>query len=499
MTFLRDLYSRSRARVGLRARATAAFALGAMLVSTLLAVVTYQLVRSRFIEQRIDQAVARAQTNAAEIESSVTGAGLAAYAIDQLGLANRAYTVAVNDIGATCGVESPDQTSTCSVVTTIDEPISPAEQKLRLAVVEGRTAYVVQRIAGTPTVIVGVPLFGTTDEMVAEYFERVPLPSEAQYLKDLGQALALAALIASLLGAGFGRLVSVRIMRPLRQVARTAQEITSGELGARIAIAPDSDLDPLVGSFNGMADSLQQRLEREARFASDVSHELRTPLTSLSAAAQLLASRRDDVAERSQPVIDVLVSQTEHFRQLVLDLLEISRFDAGAAEMNLSDVDLPEFVTHVAAGYGDIEVDTSALLKRVALVDRRRLERILANLFQNAQNYAGGATKIAISSAHNDVGSEVVRFAVDDAGNGISEDERAVIFERFTRGSAQRSGSTKGTGLGLSLVSEHARLHGGRVWAESAPGGGARFVVELLDSPPLAVAEPELDAADGNI
>ncbi len=497
MTALGNVYSRWRARVGLRARATAAFALGAMLVSTLLAVVTYQLVRSRFIEQRISQAVVRAQTNATEVESSVTGAGLAAYAIDQLGLPNRAYTVAVNDIGITCKNDALQQTSTCSVVTTIDEPVSEAEQKLRLSVVEGRTSYVVQRIEGVPTVIVGVPLFGTSGDMVAEYFERVPLPSEAQYLNDLAQALALAAVIASLLGAGFGRLVSVRIMRPLRQVARAAQEITSGELGARIEVAPDSDLDPLVGSFNGMADSLQQRIEREARFASDVSHELRTPLTSLSAAAQLLASRRDDVAERTHPVIDVLVTQTEHFRQLVLDLLEISRFDAGAAEMNVTDVDLPEFVAQIVLGFGEIPIDATHLSPRVVTIDRRRVERILANLLQNAQNYAGGATAISLSSSRTDAGENCVRIIVDDCGNGIGEEERAVIFERFRRGTAQRSANTKGTGLGLSLVSEHARLHGGRVWAEAAPNGGARFVVELLEAHAPEGAADGLDMVEG--
>lgn len=497
MTALGNLYSRWRARVGLRARATAAFALGAMLVSTLLAVVTYQLVRSRFIEQRIDQAVVRAQTNAAEVESSVTDAGLAVYAIDQLGLPNRAYTVAVTDIGTTCKADTLDQTSTCSVVTTITEPVSQAENRLRLSVVEGKSAYVVQRIAGTPTVIVGVPLYGTSGDMVAEYFERVPLPSEAQYLRDLAQALGLAAVIASLLGAGFGRLVSVRIMRPLRQVARAAQEITSGELGARIEVAPDSDLDPLVGSFNSMADSLQQRIEREARFASDVSHELRTPLTSLSAAAQLLASRRDDVAERTHPVIDVLVSQTEHFRQLVLDLLEISRFDAGAAEMNLAEVDLPEFVAQIAAGFGEIPIDASRLSPPIVTIDRRRVERILANLLQNAQNYAGGATSIALSSSRTEAGENLLRITVDDGGNGIGEDERAVIFERFRRGSAQRSANTKGTGLGLSLVSEHARLHGGQVWAEAAPSGGARFVVELLEAHAPAGGQDRLDAVDG--
>ncbi len=499
MTAIGDLYAHWRSKVGLRARATAAFALGAMLVSTLLAVVTYQLVRSRFIEQRISQAVVRAQTNAASVESSVTGAGLAAYAIDQLGLPNRAYTVAVNDIGTTCTPDTLDQTSTCSVVTTIEEPVTQAEQKLRLSVVEGRTAYVVQRVSGVPTVIVGVPLYGTSGDMVAEYFERVPLPSEAQYLRDLAQALALAAIIASLLGAGFGRLVSVRIMRPLRQVARTAQEIMSGELGARIEVAPDSDLDPLVGSFNGMADSLQQRLEREARFASDVSHELRTPLTSLSAAAQLLASRRDDVADRTQPVIDVLVTQTEHFRQLVLDLLEISRFDAGAAEMNVTEVDLPEFVAHIASGFGEIPIDSSRLSSRVVTIDRRRVERILANLLQNAQNYAGGATSIALSSSRTETGENRVRIVVDDCGNGIGEEERAVIFERFRRGSAQRSANTKGTGLGLSLVSEHARLHGGLVWAEEAPIGGARFVVELLEARSPAGAQDGLDTVEGAV
>jgi two-component system, OmpR family, sensor histidine kinase MtrB len=500
-------FARWRGRLGLRARATIAFALGAMLVSTLISVLTYQLVRSRFIEQRITQSVTRAQANAAQIESSVTSSGLASYAIKQLSLTNPAYTVGINDINTVCPKTLSQ--SDCSAVTTISEPVQNAEMALRLKVVDGVTAYVVEPINGVPNLIIGVPLYGNSNELAVEYFERVPLNRESEYLSDLSQALALAATLASIFGAIFGRIVSIRIMRPLKQVAKAAQEISSGRLNTRIEIPPDSDLDPLVGSFNGMAESLQRRIERDARFASDVSHELRTPLTSLTAAAQLLASRRDDVAERSHPALDVLASQTEQFRQLVLDLLEISRFDAGAAELNMAEIDLPDFVRQIAVSYGDIPVVSTRMIPATARVDKRRIERILANLLQNAQNYAGGATGITLSSSldqNNETVADgrdtirLIRLIVDDAGKGIPPDEREVIFERFRRGSAQRTANTKGTGLGLSLVSEHAGLHGGSVWIEDSPEGGARFVVELTEAPPLApgVADVTLDSVEPN-
>jgi two-component system, OmpR family, sensor histidine kinase MtrB len=345
------------------------------------------------------------------------------------------------------------------------------------------TAYIVLRQPEGPLAVVGVQMRDTNEQLNSLYLERVALDAEERYLNRLGRSLALAAAVSTLLGAAFGRLVSVRIMRPLKKVAAAAAEISSGNLDTRIEVRPDTDLDPLVGSFNGMAESMQQRLEREARFASDVSHELRTPLTSLSAAVQLLSTRREEMSERSQTALDVLQSQTEHFRQLVLDLLEISRFDAGAAELNITDVDLPELVRQIAAGY-PIPIDAMALDGAVVRVDKRRVERILTNLLQNAQNYASGASGVTLLSnesgpATPPFSSRLITIQVDDAGPGIPEAERTVIFERFRRGSAQRSGSTKGTGLGLSLVAEHARLHGGSARVEVSPAGGARFVVEL--------------------
>jgi two-component system, OmpR family, sensor histidine kinase MtrB len=475
-----------RSRLGLRARATLAFALGALLVSTLISLITYQLVRSSFIEQRIQQVAAGAQDNAQQVEQRIaTPSGTASGAIAELDLeeGHSAYTIALKDIDKIC---AGDALSACSVQTTITEPVGNAEFLLRRAVVGNGLSYIVDRIPEGPRVVIGVPMRGSDERLFGAYFERVVLDSEGAYLRRLARSLTTAALIATLLGAGFGRLVSVRIMRPLKKVAAAATEIASGRLDTRIEVRPDTDLDPLVGSFNGMAESMQARIEREARFASDVSHELRTPLTSLSAAVQLLSVRRDEMSERSQTALDVLSSQTEHFRQLVLDLLEISRFDAGAAELNITDVDLAELVRQVAAGYA-LPIDSTQLRDPLARLDKRRVERILTNLFQNAQNYAGGAVGVRLAEVPGPEGGDgrsVIRIEVDDAGPGIPEAERSAIFDRFRRGSAQRSGSTKGTGLGLALVSEHARLHGGSVSVEPSPHGGSRFIVLLREGAP---------------
>jgi two-component system, OmpR family, sensor histidine kinase MtrB len=486
-----------RSRLGLRSRATLAFALGAFLVSSALALVTYQVTRVKFVEQRKRVYIGLAELHAKAVESDIVQEARAQAAIAKLGLQYEAYSVGAQDVSRKCppwsavfdvrdDPQQPQQTSSCSVITTTPESVTASERALMKLVMAGRTGYVIDQINGQATLVVGVPLRGDANELLAGYFERVPFRDEQQFLRDLARALGLAATIATLLGAGFGRVVSVRIMRPLRDVANAARELSSGNLDTRIQVKPDTDLDPLVGSFNGMAESLQLRLEREARFASDVSHELRTPLTSLTAAVQLLSARREEMPERALPALDVLTTQTEHFRQLVLDLLEISRFDAGAAELNLTDVDLPELVRQLSVPFNGVDV-RSSLEESLVRLDKRRVERIVVNLLQNAQNYAGGATLVTVFE-HPDnpkekggvdtVARRVVLW-VDDAGPGIAEAEQKLVFERFRRGTAQRTSGTKGTGLGLSLVSEHARLHGGKVSVGTSPVGGARFIVEL--------------------
>jgi signal transduction histidine kinase len=201
----------------------------------------------------------------------------------------------------------------------------------------------------------------------------------------------------------------------------------------------------------------------------------------LSASVDVLQTRRDELSERSQAALDLLAAEVGRFSQLVEDLLEISRYDAGAVRLELDEIRLAEFVMQAVRASSNgrnvpVELD-SELASVVVQADKRRLARVVANLLDNARKYANGATSVSLCRV-----DDSVQIAVEDDGPGIPEDERDIVFERFARGGgAGRRGSGEGVGLGLALVAEHVRLHGGRVWVEDRGPGepGARFVVEL--------------------
>jgi signal transduction histidine kinase len=241
-----------------------------------------------------------------------------------------------------------------------------------------------------------------------------------------------------------------------------------------------------------MADALQERIRHEARFTSDVSHELRSPLTTLSAALGVLDSHRQDMDTRGRRALELLNIEVLRFQRMVDDLLEISRIDAGSAELLLDEVEVGELLRRAAAstGAGTVPVDLAPGTAGVRiLVDKRRIERVVANLVDNAAQYAGGATRLAVEPAKG-----AIRLVVADHGPGVAPSERERVFERFYRGqSAGQRGATDGTGLGLALVAEHVRLHGGRVWVEDGTGAENRFVVEL----PLPDRDNSDDRSDG--
>jgi signal transduction histidine kinase len=436
-------------------------------LSALLAVLTYQIARRNFVDQRRGLSVSQTLANAAQARD-----GLGSLPVETV-------------------YESVGGDRRRVVIVTESATVGPVElvRPMRSVVASGTSAWQVVRTDEGPALIVGVPI--RVGDAQDEYYEITSLADISSTLTTLLRSLLVGGALTTIAGAGLGMAVSGRVVRPLRDIAVAASEIASGRLDTRLAGTGDSDLEPLVSSFNDMAASLQGRLEREARFASDVSHELRTPLTAMSAAAQLLTARREELSERGQTALEVLTTQVDHFRRLVLDLLEISRFDAQAAELVHEPIDLVDLVTQVAGVHGlpSGDVDASRLADRVADVDKRRIERILTNLLQNAANYGGGATAVELSEASLPGVDRAVRIDVVDAGPGVPDEEKARIFERFTRGSAQLAkAGPKGTGLGLSLVAEHVRLHRGRAWVEDAiagdPGLGARFVVELAAPPP---------------
>ncbi len=209
--------------------------------------------------------------------------------------------------------------------------------------------------SGNPWLGVGVAM----NAYDAGYLEAFPLESTERTLRLLATALVVGSILAALLATFFGWSTSRRLLRPLSRVADAAGNIASGGLDTRLEEETDPDLNRLAGSFNDMADAVQERIEREQRFASDVSHELRSPITALTAAVEVLDARRDDLPDRSQQALDVVVGQVRRFDAMVIDLLELSRLDAGATDLNPEEVDLVDLCDKVSQryGYGDLPIE----------------------------------------------------------------------------------------------------------------------------------------------
>ena len=469
---------RRPSKLGLRARVLTAFAAGALMLSALLAAVTYGLVRENLVRQRESVAINQAYLNARYLRDSLRSTGV--------------DVSSVLDSVTTTGGGTPVLVRRGAAFAPLGVGLEELPPELRRRAINGQPARMRFTLDGESSLGVGVPL----PSVQATYFEVTSFQELEGALSSLGLSLLAAALVTTLAGATLGASVSRRVLRPLADVSAAAVAIAGGRLDTRVAGIDDADLGTLVTSFNDMASALQQRIERDARFASDVSHELRSPLTTLSASMQVLEARRAELPERAQAALDLLVADVARFSAMVEDLLEISRFDAGAAHLQLDDVRIGELVMHAIDASTDLDVPMAIAADAVdcvVQVDKRRLVRVIANLIGNAESHAGGATSISI-----DVVDDDVRIAVEDAGPGVDDDDRERIFERFSRGSAAGSrGAGAGVGLGLALVKEHVGLHRGRVWVE--PRGerpGSRFVVEL---PVASTAPPPPDPGPAGV
>ena len=445
-----------RRRLGLRARATVAFGAISLALSGVLAVLAYEVTRSYLLDQRSDTATAQAYANARFERSVLRASPPGANVLDLL----------------------PQTPGSVDVVryqgewfaNTIGFGADAVPASLRDAVAAGDAGRQYVRVDGDPFLSVGVPLPAAE----AEYFELVSLEELERTLSTLARVLTVGALGTAVAGAVVGRWAAGRVLRPLREVAATAEGITEGATSARLGGGHDPDLAVLVRSFNGMVDALEARVEREAAFAADVSHELRSPLAAMTAALDVARRHLDDPQVAGE-ALDVLEAKAESFSELVAELLEMSRLESGTATVDASPVPPDRLARSIVTARErpvDVRVESSA--PPVVVVDQRRVAQILTNLLDNADRYAGGATALAVSGI-----AGRVRFAVEDNGPGVPEHEREYIFERFARGGHTREASPDGTGLGLSLVAEHVRLLRGRVWVEDSASGGARFVIEL--------------------
>ena len=311
-------------------------------------------------------------------------------------------------------------------------------------------------------------------------------------------------------------LVTKQAVMPVRRAAATASRLAQGNLEERMPVRGQDEMTVLAKSFNNMAESLEHQIEQlerlsiaQRRFVSDVSHELRTPLTTIRMASELIHDSREQLDPMAARSAELLQAQLDRFEDLLADLLEVSRFDAGAAALEIEQSDVVALVMRVIEDSGPLALTKSVDLEMLPLVgpytadvDAPRIERILRNLVSNAIDHAEGRpVQIVLAGSPT-----AVAVVVRDHGVGLTPEQSQHVFDRFWRGDPSRARTTGGTGLGLAIALEDARLHRGTldVWGELGQGASFRLLLPRLTDqpigkPPLPVAGDQIDQVIGGV
>ncbi|MGO1165298.1 MAG: MtrAB system histidine kinase MtrB [Janibacter sp.] len=336
-----------------------------------------------------------------------------------------------------------------------------------------------------PAVVVGSQIDVPGAEKYDLYFI-YPMDQEEATLGIISRSFLLGALFLIGLVSGIAYVVTSTVVTPVRRAASAAERLSSGHLNERMSARGQDDLAFLGQSFNDMADNLQTQIRQleglsrvQQRFVSDVSHELRTPLTTIRMAADLLHSSRDEMDPVTGRSAELLHDELDRFEELLADLLEISRYDAGAAVLEQDPVDLVTIIDRVVpatesiadARGSDVVIHRTGEHSAVAEVDSRRIERVLRNLVVNAIEHGEGEP-VEIWIGGDDEGVAVL---IQDHGVGLKAGEASLVFNRFWRADPARTRTTGGSGLGLAIALEDARLHHGWLQAWGEPGEGSRF------------------------
>lgn len=339
-----------------------------------------------------------------------------------------------------------------------------------------------------PGLVIGTRLLRPiTGEAYPTYFI-FPLTTEVATLQALQQAALTTGLLLLAALGGISYLVVRQVVRPVRRASQVAGRLAAGELTERLEVTGTDDLASLATSMNNMAFELQQHIGSlehlsrvQRRFVSDVSHELRTPLTTVKMASEMLYDNREEFSPANSRVSELLHDEIDRFEALLSELLEISRFDAGAATLVTEEVDLSELVRQEVgalksvAALAKTELQLVSESSAVADVDPRRVRRIVMNLLTNAIEH-GERKPIIVTVAASET---AVAITVRDHGVGFEATQSSMVFERFWRADPSRLRTLGGTGLGLSIALEDARLHGGWLSAWGRPGAGAQFRLTL--------------------
>jgi two-component system sensor histidine kinase MtrB len=457
---------------GFRRRLTITFALAVGLSAAALGAGSYLVMRHNLLADSVDSSIAQTRRNLDVARAYPNGPGGTAELVKAYQSRGGFDTVAVRH----------EEVYLSGLVTLQEVPTG-----LKEIVGRGELGYQRANVAGTHYLVTGTP--APNDRQLYFFFSEEGVRHELAVLRNvLLGGVGILVLLAALAGIVLAR----STLRPVARASAAAHSLAEGLLETRLPVEGQDEFGAWAQSFNEMAAALEAKIAalsaaqaRERRFTSDVAHELRTPLTALVGEASLLAEHLDRMPAESRRPAELLIADVGRLRRLVEELMEISRFDAGAESVHAEEVEIGALIaaTLRARGWdGRVRLDGNGLK---LTSDPRRLERIVANLVGNALEH--GASEVSVRLASDD-GEAVVEVA--DDGPGIAPEHLPHLFERFYKADAARSGG--GTGLGLAIAQENARLLGGEIHVASEPGAGSRFTLRL------PVAKP-LPARDGGV
>jgi two-component system sensor histidine kinase MtrB len=473
-------------------------------------------IAERLVQGKVDAARIQMETATAELERDLSGvnpddeyvAGTLNKALDRLSvttLTDQPPTQNAGDFRAVLATEDARGGNEAWAGRLDTIPLD-----LRRAVQSGALAVEFKTVDGVPMVIYGQPVRTAGRDL--QFYLLFSLSAEQRTLGLVQSTLIVGGLVLILLLAAVTSLITRQVVRPVQQAAEVAERFADGHLEERMPVKGDDEVARLAESYNEMAGSIQSQIRQleefgalQRRFTSDVSHELRTPLTTVRMAADVLFASRDQLPQALRRSSELLVEELDRFEALLADLLEISRLDAGMAELGAERTDMQsviqravEAVRGLAEESGTrLELDTRSGV--YAEVDARRVERIVRNLVANALDHGEGKPVQIRLGADEDSVAVLVR----DHGLGLRPGEAGLVFNRFWRADSSRARRSGGTGLGLSISLEDARLHGGWLQAWGEPGRGAAFRLTLprkvggeLDGSPLTLV-PTDEPLDG--
>ncbi len=440
---------RFRRRRGLRSAITASFVIGALLLAVLMAFGTWTATSQIMVRQRLNLSERQARNTAVEYLSELARGASPTEAVD-----------AVSSEGVVDGVLVGS--------TWIIAPTGFTPSALTSPELQAGTSIWTAMPSGERATLVRVNLPDGSGDLY-ELAETTELNGA---LTTMAGVLSAGAVVMAIGGLAIGMAVARSVLKPLDDIGAAAGRIRGGDLSQRIRPTADPDLAPIITSFNEMVATLEQRIQRDSRFAADVSHELRSPLTTLIASVDLLNRRRETLDAHSRVTLSLMSRELHRLNGVLEDLIELGRLETEGT-WTAEVADLVELTRHVLVGLDQDPDLLDAPDGRVLVdTDGRAVGRSLANLVRNADLHGRGIRSVQV---RREPGCGLVRII--DAGPGVAQDDRERIFDRFVRGGTRRD--LPGSGLGLSIVAETMIRAGGSVRCVDTPGGGATFEVRL--------------------